>query len=68
MNRTLQFVQDGYRLAYAALEPSVRAAVEAEFAERLAVASLIERWQLRRAMAREVERRLQQMAPPDALY
>jgi hypothetical protein len=68
MTRSNHFVEYGYQLARAALEPGIRAAVAAEFAERLAVASLSERWRLRREMAREIERRLRKMAPPDALY
>jgi hypothetical protein len=68
MTRSHHFIEYGYQLARAAFEPEIRAAVVAEFAERLAVASLIERWRLRREMAREIERRLRQTAPPDALY
>ena len=68
MTRSHHFVQYGYELARAAIEPEIREAVAAEFAEPLDVASVLDRWRLRWEMAREVKRRLSQMAPADAMY
>jgi len=61
-------VADGHRRAVRALEPVVRAEVEAEYADRLTAAPRRERARLRREMRRETERRIAERAPPDALY
>ena len=62
------FVADGHRRARAAVEPHVRAEVESEFAGRLQNASFFKRLRLLREMEREIQRRVDQTAPPDALY
>jgi hypothetical protein len=61
-------VADGHERAWWANEPLVRVQVQQEYAERLCAAPLWRRWLLRRALEREVRRRLEQLAPPDALY
>jgi hypothetical protein len=66
--RPPRFVSDGCQRARLALEAENRAAVEREFAERLRDASLPRRLMLERQMAREIERRLGEQAPLDALY
>jgi hypothetical protein len=63
-----QFVADGYERACEAAIDKIRAAVAIEYAERLQAAGWWERWLLRYAMRREVERRLQRIAPPWGLY
>ncbi len=68
MARSHHFVENGLQLARAAIRPEIRAVVVAEFAERLAAASAVERWRLRLKIAREIDRRLRQLAPSDALY
>ena len=62
------FVADGCRRARAAIEPQVRAEVQREFASELENASFLKRVRLRRQMEREIQRRVEAMAPPDALY
>jgi hypothetical protein len=62
------FVVDGCCRAQAAAELKVRTEVEAEFAERLAAADFWTRVRLWREITREVRRRLNRIAPPDALY
>ena len=66
--RTLRIVADGYYRAYAANEPIVRKEVESEYAERLKAASFWQRYSLRREIAAEIDRRLNERAPHSALY
>jgi hypothetical protein len=61
-------VADGHRRAVRALEPVVRAEVEAEYAERLAAASRWKRALLKQEIRREIERCIAERAPRDALY
>lgn len=61
-------VADGYERARAAELPSIRAQVELEYAERLHAAGWLERIRLRGEMQREVEKRLDRVAPRWALY
>lgn len=63
-----RFVADGCERARAALEPELRAEVEAEYAVRLVGVGFVERMKLKRQINREVERRLRARAPKDALY
>ena len=63
-----RFVADGYYRAYAANEPIVRQEVEVEYAEQLKAASFWQRFSLRREMATEIRRRLNEKAPRSALY
>jgi hypothetical protein len=67
-SRESRFVVDGYERARAAAEPQIRADVEQEYAIQLVNASVIERWRLKREMARVIAKRIDQAAPPDALY
>lgn len=64
----LEFVPDGYERARAAAVGSIRRQVEAEYAERLRYAGWLRRLLLRLEINREIERRLDRIAPPDALY
>lgn len=63
-----RIVANGYARAYAAIEPGVRAEVQAEYAERLQNASFFSRVWIRWEMKREIRRRIDRSAPPDALY
>jgi hypothetical protein len=62
------FVADGQARAHKANKPRIRAAVEAEYAERWHGATPWDRFWLRREMNREIARRLQEAAPSYALY
>ena len=62
------FVADGYERACGATIEKIRAAVAAEFAERLQTAGWWERCRLRYEMRREIKRRLERVAPPWGLY
>ena len=63
-----RFVEDGYERACAASIDKIRADVKQEYAERLAMAGWWERLRLHYEMRREVERRLDRVAPPWGLY
>lgn len=63
-----RFVADGQRRARSACEDEVRAEGEARYAEALATAGFWGRLWLRRRMGKEIERRLKELAPDDALY
>jgi len=67
-NRDPHFVYDGYERARDASLLRIRAEVEREFAERWAAAGWLERLKLKRAMQREIECRLERVAPPWGLY
>lgn len=62
------FVADGCDRAWNAMEPEVRQEVEAEFADAWSAAGFVRRWFLRRKINAELERRLAQRAPTDAVY
>jgi hypothetical protein len=62
------FVADGCERAYRAVEKAVRASVEKEFAAERQAAPPAERLQIERRMREEIERRIDRLAPPDALY
>jgi hypothetical protein len=68
MSRFAPFVEDGPARHRAAIAPTIEAEVRAEFAERLAMASRLERWRLRFAMRREMRRRMAAAASGRALY
>jgi hypothetical protein len=63
-----RFVNDGCCRAQSAAEPKIREQVNAEFAEQLKSANGWERFWLKRAIDREVNRRLEKVAPSHALY
>lgn len=65
---TSRFLADGYWRTRRHCEPAIRAAVEKEFEPILATSSAWRRFFIRREMQREIERRLDQAAPPEALY
>jgi hypothetical protein len=51
------------------MEVELRREVEAEFAGQMAAATgWFDRWRMRRRMDAEIERRMSEKAPPDALY
>jgi hypothetical protein len=62
------FIVDGYDQARSRIEPEIVAAVHAEYAEQLHKATLFGRLWLKWQMRREIERRIADKAPPDALY
>lgn len=62
------FVADGYDRARDANEPIIGAEVESEFAVRPSAASNAERKRIRGEIEREIEERLNALAPRDALY
>lgn len=61
-------VADGYDRARAAAESAIRAEVERQYAGRIANASVIQRWLLKREMNKLIAKRVSQIASPDALY
>jgi hypothetical protein len=63
-----RFVADGYRRARSALEPKIRAEVEAEFADERKAAGWIRRWFVQRKIKSEIRRRIHAEAPPEAHY
>ncbi|HTM55231.1 MAG TPA: hypothetical protein VL175_14445 [Pirellulales bacterium] len=67
-SRQVPFLEDGWRRARAAAEAEIRAEVLAEFAERLRPAGWLERLRLRRQIKREIERRLEKIAPRHGQY
>ena len=62
------FVEDGHDRARTAIEAKIRAEVQREYANQVNKASFWERQRRRREMDREVERRIDLVAPPDAVY
>lgn len=62
------FLADGYWRAYEGSEPIIRAEVEREFSDRLRIASAAEERLIREEMEIEIAKRLNKLAPPDALY
>lgn len=67
-NKDSHFVSDGCERARAVSIEDIRAQVEAEYSGRLQAANWARRLLLKAEMRREVERRLDRIAPPDALY
>ena len=63
-----RFVVDGHRRARDGCEAAVRTEVEQESADELRQASIFGRMRIRRRIEREIERRICNLAPPDALY
>lgn len=59
---------DGLIHMWSALDPGIRAEVEAEFAERLANASSWRKVTLQRQMRREIDRRMRQQCSVDGIY
>ena len=63
------FVVDGCDIAHRALRPEVTAQVHAEFDDELRNAtSWWQRYKIRRRIAQEIARRIDEKAPPEALY
>ncbi len=67
-NKRAGFIEDGCRRARKAMEPEVRREVEEEFSAEWTDSGLVRRWFLLRKINAEVERRLDERAPPKALY
>lgn len=72
MNRSdgkeTSFVADGHDRARRANEAAVRTAVEQAYTAELETASFWHRLIIRRRIKREIKRRLDRLAPPNALY
>lgn len=68
MNQTNRIVEDGCARAAAAVEPRIREAVNAEYAARLNGATVWARFRLKQKIEREIRRRVDESAPPSALY
>jgi hypothetical protein len=62
------FLEGGRILARAAAEVEIRKEVAAAYAEQLQMAGWFEALRLRREMKREIERRLEKIAPRHGLY
>jgi hypothetical protein len=62
------FVADGHLCACEASEPRIRKQVEEEFADQLSNAPFWRRFVLRRKIEREITRRIETVAPREALY
>ena len=67
-SQPVEFVADGWERAWKAMEPDIRREVKEEFAEEWNASGLVRRWFLLRKIDAEVERRLAERAPSDALY
>lgn len=63
-----RIVVDGQRRAHSASFDRVRAEVEREFSSALKQAGFMRRMVLRAEMDREITRRMEEIAPPWALY
>jgi hypothetical protein len=68
MSHSLQFVNDGRERHLAEIVPAIEAEVRAEFAERLAKASRLQKWRLRAKIRREIRRRIAAAASDRALF
>lgn len=68
MNAPTSFIEAGSQLAREALRPLLQAEIAAAFAPQLAAASWPRRLWLRWYMRRELEVRLERLAPAEALY
>ncbi len=66
--RVNEFVADGYERAVDANEPTVRNEIEAKYATQMENASVQDRKRLQQQIEREIKQRLDELAPPGALY
>lgn len=64
----VRFLIDGRERLLEGRRRAVEVEVRALYAERIAEAGFIERWRIEAAIRSEVRRRLDEMAPPGALY
>jgi hypothetical protein len=62
------FVSDGHQNACKKIAVDIRAQVTSEYAARLAAANLLVRFWLLLNIEREVRRRIDKIARPDAMY
>lgn len=62
------FHADGYESLVDKHLDEVRPQVELEFAARLEEAGWLKRWRIKKQMENEITKRLDALAPPDALY
>ena len=68
MEETDNFLADGYERLRGEHEPEIRAEVERKYAHQIASASWLNRRRIRKQIEREIETKLDDLAPPDALY
>ena len=68
MTDSNDFVADGFKRAQRANEPAIREQVESEFAALLNNATWLKRREIRKQIEAEINRRCDELAPPDALY
>ena len=61
-------VPDGYDQLRSIHEPQVRAEIELKYADQLTSASWLNRRKIRKQIELEIDTRLDNLAPPDALY
>lgn len=61
-------VADGQRRVHKALLAKVKSEVEAKYGKEVREAALWRRWLLQLKVQREIRRRLEEIAPEDALY
>lgn len=62
------FLADGYWRAREGTEPIIRSQVELEFNDRLSPATVADQRRIREEMEIEISKRLDKLAPPEALY
>lgn len=62
------FLADGYWQARKGSEPIIRAEVEREFSDRLRIATAADQRHIRKEIEIEIAKRLDKLAPPEALY
>ena len=68
MTDSNRIVADGYERVRAANEPAVRQQIESKYADRIARASWWQRRKLRKQIEIDIAQRLDEFAPPDALF
>lgn len=68
MNNQDGLIADGFGRARKANKETIRSEVEREFASKLKGASAADQKRIRSEMEHEIEKRLNKIAPPDALY
>ena len=64
----VRFIEKGSKHLAHAVEPEIRAEVQAEFAEELGRAAFWRRPFVQHRMEREISRRIRELVRPDSLY
>jgi hypothetical protein len=62
------FIPDGCDRLRSTHEPQIRAEIELKYADQLASASWLTRRKIRKRIKHEIDTRLDDLAPPEALY